>query len=53
MFLNAQTTAKTQNKQVSVLKSKYPKYCAWGGTKNAVITAAKTAIQSTKFFLMI
>ena len=49
---NAQTTANTQNKQVSVLRSKYPKYSLSGGTINEVITAAKIAMHKTAFFLI-
>ena len=52
MFLNAPTTASTQNRQVSVFQSKYSKYCASGGTIKDVTSAARMAIHSTEFFLM-
>ena len=51
IFFNAQTTASTQNKQVNVLKSKYPKYSLSGGIIKAVISAAKKAMHITAFFL--
>ena len=51
MFLSAHTTAKTQNKQVSVLKSKYPKYSESGGMIIDVMSAAKNAITVTVFSL--
>ena len=50
MFLRAQTTARVRNKQTSVFTSKYPKYCASGGTIKQVTTASRAAIQKTKFF---
>lgn len=51
MFLNAHTTAKTQNKHVRVLKSKYERYCESGGTIKDVIKAAIAAILITMLFL--
>ena len=51
MFFKAQTVASTQNRQVSVLKSKYSKYSASGGTISEVIKAAKIATVNTAFFL--
>ena len=51
MFLNAHTTAKTQNKHVRVLKSKYERYCESGGMIKDVIKAATDAIHITILFL--
>ena len=51
MFLNAHTTAKTQKRHESVLKSKYDRYYASGGTMNDVISAAKAAMHITALFL--
>jgi hypothetical protein len=51
MFFKAHTTARTQNKHVSVLKSKYPMYSLSTGTIKQVITAAINAINITAFFL--
>ena len=50
IFLNAHTTASTQKRQVSVLKSNYPKNSLSGGTINEVTTAAKIAMHKTTFF---
>ena len=50
IFFSAHTTARTQNKQVKVLKSKYPKYSLSIGTIKLVITAAIIAIVITRFF---
>ena len=47
MFFKAQTTAKTQNKQVSVFQSKYPKYALSGGTMQEVTSAAIIATHKT------
>jgi hypothetical protein len=51
MFLSAQTTARTQKRQLSVLKSKYPRYSPSGGTMKEVITAAHAAMRTTAFSL--
>ena len=52
IFLSAQTTANVKNRQERVFRSKYPKYCLSGGTKNAVIKAANAAMQNTIFFFI-
>jgi hypothetical protein len=52
MFLSAQTQASVQNRQVSVFKSKYSRYCLSGGTMTAVAIASKNAIHITAFFLI-
>ncbi len=52
MSLSAQTTAKTQKRHVSVLKSKYERYFPSGGTKNEVTAAAVIATARTTFFLI-
>lgn len=47
IFFKAQTTAKVQNKQVKVLKSKYPIYSLSGGTAKQVMTAKSAAVHKT------
>ena len=49
MFFRAQTTARTQKRQVRVLKSKYDIYSLSGLTKYEVIRAAIIAIHKTAF----
>ena len=49
MFRSAHTTARTQKRQVNVLKSKYPRYSLSGGTINDVMIAANAAISTTAF----
>jgi len=51
MFFRAQTTARTQKRHVSVLKSKYPRYSASTGTTTDVSAAAIIAMTITAFFL--
>ena len=51
-FLSAHTTASTQKRQVSVLKSKYPRYSLSMGTKNMVISIANRAITNTVFLFI-
>jgi hypothetical protein len=50
MFFRAQTTARTQKRQVRVLRSKYSKYAASGGTKKQVTRAATRAMDMVAFF---
>ena len=50
IFLSAQITAKVQKRQVSVLKSKYSKYCASGLTIKHEMIARIAAITRTIFF---
>ncbi len=52
MSFNADTTASTQNRHVSVLKSKYDIYSLSGGIIIDVISARKKAITVTIFFLI-
>jgi len=52
MFRRAHTVASTQNRQVRVLKSKYPAYSLSMGTIREVITAAAKATIITTFFFM-
>ena len=49
MFLKAHTTAKTQKRQVRVLKSKYSRYSLSGGTRKDVIRAHNAATSITAF----
>lgn len=49
IFFRAQTTARTQNRQESVLKSKYPIYSLSIGTKKQVMSARINAIVITVF----
>jgi hypothetical protein len=49
MFLSAHTTASTQKRHVSVLKSKYPIYSLSGGMIKEVTIAASAAIITTAF----
>ena len=44
-----ETTASTENRQHRVLKSMYSRYCASGGTRQAVTAASTAAMQSTAF----
>ena len=52
MSFSAHTTARTQKRQVRVLKSKYSRYFLSGSTRKLVMTAAKNAMTITAFFLM-
>ena len=52
IFFKAQTTASVQNRQVSVLKSKYPRYSESGGMIKQVISASIAAIHRTALCLI-
>ena len=52
MFLKAHTTAKTQKRQVRVLRSKYPRYSESGGTIKDVTAAANKAMHKTALLLI-
>ena len=53
MFLNAATTARVQNRQARVSRSKYPRYSLSTGTKKQVMPAAASATMSTTLLFAI
>ena len=49
MFLSAHITANVEKRQVSVLKSKYPRYSESGFTIKQEMSASVEAMHKTKF----